>query len=536
MENNVYQEYKQTIHFNNRAGVRATCSDCHVPDPWVHKVVRKIQASNEVLHKLLGSIDTPEKFDAKRLKLAKNVWRTMKETDSRECRNCHDFNTMNPENQKPRARKQHLFAMESGNTCIDCHKAIAHKKVHDQLTDEEIDALEKPDPSIIRPMAAQWIAFQEQENAPAAVAEAVPAVMQTTAETAPAVATPAVASSNTTAAATPASVASSSPAGNSGINWGAISGRQVKVFYPGQSSMEWILGREHGGKRAYQSGDRCFDCHEKEIDEIGRKIVTGEKEAKVGNEQENMEPTLIPGKRGSFPVQVQAAYDGDQLHLRFQWPDAEHTPAPFVDGGKMDPNNQVKLAVMLATDEVEHADRAGCWGTCHVDLRSMPFAPEASAIAATSLQHATDGVTKYIGESRSEINMKTRKGALGGWDKLKAESEIDAELQAGHYMDLIRYKAGEKVSENGHVLDERVPDDGVGIEATGTLNNGVWTVELSRPLNSDKPGDLKLDTSATYNIGFAIHDDFTNARYHHVSLGYKLGFDNGVAEINAVKQ
>jgi len=39
MEDNVYQEYKPTIHYANRTGVRATCSDCHVPDPWVHKVV-----------------------------------------------------------------------------------------------------------------------------------------------------------------------------------------------------------------------------------------------------------------------------------------------------------------------------------------------------------------------------------------------------------------------------------------------------------------------------------------------------------------
>ena len=80
MRDNVFEEIKSTIHYTNRSGVRATCSDCHVPDPWVHKVVRKIQASNEVFHKVLGSIDTPEKFDKKRLKLAKNVWHAMKAT------------------------------------------------------------------------------------------------------------------------------------------------------------------------------------------------------------------------------------------------------------------------------------------------------------------------------------------------------------------------------------------------------------------------------------------------------------------------
>ena len=65
MEENVYQEYKNTIHYSNRSGVRATCPDCHVPKPWVHKIQRKIQASNELLHKALGSIDTPEKFEEK---------------------------------------------------------------------------------------------------------------------------------------------------------------------------------------------------------------------------------------------------------------------------------------------------------------------------------------------------------------------------------------------------------------------------------------------------------------------------------------
>jgi cytochrome c-type protein NapC len=127
MRDNVYAEYKKTIHYTNRTGVRATCSDCHVPKDWTHKIIRKVQASNEVLHKVLGSIDTKEKFDAKRLTLARNEWNRMKASDSQECRNCHGFEAMNPENQRPRARKQHLSAMEAGNTCIDCHKGIAHK-------------------------------------------------------------------------------------------------------------------------------------------------------------------------------------------------------------------------------------------------------------------------------------------------------------------------------------------------------------------------------------------------------------------------
>jgi len=127
MEDNVFQEYKLTIHYSNRTGVRATCPDCHVPKEWHHKVVRKIQASNELLHKALGTIDTREKFEAKRLKLASNVWRAMEQTDSRECRNCHNFEHMDFVEQGRRAVTAHSEGLDAGKTCIDCHKGIAHE-------------------------------------------------------------------------------------------------------------------------------------------------------------------------------------------------------------------------------------------------------------------------------------------------------------------------------------------------------------------------------------------------------------------------
>jgi cytochrome c-type protein NapC len=137
MRDTVYQEYQKTIHFSNRTGVRAVCSDCHVPKDWVHKMARKIQASSELYHKVLGSIDTPEKFEAKRLRLAQNEWARMKASDSRECRNCHSFEGMNTDSQKDRAKKMHESARRNNETCIDCHKGIAHKPVHKQLESDD---------------------------------------------------------------------------------------------------------------------------------------------------------------------------------------------------------------------------------------------------------------------------------------------------------------------------------------------------------------------------------------------------------------
>ena len=127
MENFVYTEYKQTIHYSNRTGVRATCPDCHVPRDWPHKIARKIKSTNEIMHKLLGSIDTPEKYEAKRLELAQKVWDEMAESDSRECRNCHGFEYMDFSKQGEDAAETHPEAIEGEMTCIECHRGIAHK-------------------------------------------------------------------------------------------------------------------------------------------------------------------------------------------------------------------------------------------------------------------------------------------------------------------------------------------------------------------------------------------------------------------------
>jgi len=137
MHDNVYQEYKQTVHYSNRTGVRAVCSDCHVPKDWTHKMVRKVQATNELYGKVMGTISTPEKFEARRLTLARSEWKRMKTSDSRECRNCHSFDGMNTEVQKQRAKKQHETAVKDNMTCIDCHKGIAHKKPKGMTEEDE---------------------------------------------------------------------------------------------------------------------------------------------------------------------------------------------------------------------------------------------------------------------------------------------------------------------------------------------------------------------------------------------------------------
>ncbi|MDF3810640.1 MULTISPECIES: NapC/NirT family cytochrome c [Rhodopseudomonas] len=126
MRDNVFAEYKTTAHYRNASGVRAICSDCHVPRDWSHKLARKVMATKELYHWAAGSIDTREKFEARRHRLARREWDRMRANDSRECRNCHSFAAMDFHKQSTKAATAMAAAMKAGKTCIDCHKGIAH--------------------------------------------------------------------------------------------------------------------------------------------------------------------------------------------------------------------------------------------------------------------------------------------------------------------------------------------------------------------------------------------------------------------------
>ncbi len=129
MKDNVFAEYHGTIHDTNRTGVRAICPDCHVPRQVGPMMKRKVMASLELYgHFISGSISTKEKFEARRHELATHVWTRMKETDSLECRNCHNSDKMSHELQSAKAQARHAKAKAENLTCIDCHYGIAHKE------------------------------------------------------------------------------------------------------------------------------------------------------------------------------------------------------------------------------------------------------------------------------------------------------------------------------------------------------------------------------------------------------------------------
>ena len=143
MYDTVYQEYKESLHYQNASGVRATCPDCHVPEAFGPLVVAKLLAVADVYHEIVGSIDTPEKFEARRWMMANKVWARLEATDSGTCRKCHGngHETMALGEQDKLARRKHKRAFKGGEkTCIDCHKGLTH-----ELPDEPEQARRRGD-------------------------------------------------------------------------------------------------------------------------------------------------------------------------------------------------------------------------------------------------------------------------------------------------------------------------------------------------------------------------------------------------------
>jgi cytochrome c-type protein NapC len=141
MQAGPYAEYEKSAHFGSRSGVRPICSDCHVPKAFFPKMRAKIRATLvEIPGHLMGNIDTPEKFEAKREELATRALNRMRGNDSAGCRSCHDVNAMSAEEQKLRAVREHEAGEAAGDTCVDCHMGIAHTLPDSmQESDEEVD-------------------------------------------------------------------------------------------------------------------------------------------------------------------------------------------------------------------------------------------------------------------------------------------------------------------------------------------------------------------------------------------------------------
>lgn len=259
-------------------------------------------------------------------------------------------------------------------------------------------------------------------------------------------------------------------------DWPKIPKREIHVFHPGVTPIEWVMKKaDHSGRTGLAKGESCVGCHEEKsgLNFDMKRLVGKELEPKGG-------PATV-----SFPVVVQAAYDKDNLYLRMTF------AAPTGGADHSDADNDIKTAVMFANDKIVIeagsknvvGTQVGCWASCHGDARTMPG--------------ADDKKTKYVKSGAYELMQ---------WKSGKGAKVID-----------------------GIVADKRRMDGGMaGVKAEGEIKSGAAIVTFTRKLNG------VLADGKSVPMGFAIHADKATGRFHHVSLGYLLGI--GVdGDIKAVR-
>jgi hypothetical protein len=256
------------------------------------------------------------------------------------------------------------------------------------------------------------------------------------------------------------------------INWSRIAPTNLTLFYPGQSSYEWVRSSAHeGASRQVQRGDACVGCH----DEAGAEKELGANLVKAGR----LEPTPVAGKPGSVDLNVQAAYDDKNAYLRFQWktakpyPGSEHQYLRFdghewkvygfpkldkvVQDGTQPGIYEDRMTIMIDDGKVPGFAQQGCWLTCHDGQRDMPKQFTKAEVEANALLTAikkTD-VRKYLPDTRTDPS---------DWKTGKSVEEIARLKAAGYFVDLVQWRAHRShavgMADDGYVLEWRLSDAG----------------------------------------------------------------------------
>jgi hypothetical protein len=254
------------------------------------------------------------------------------------------------------------------------------------------------------------------------------------------------------------------------IDWKSVPTKTLTLFYPAQSTFQWLRSSAHPGAQVVGTGGACLTCHNGQEEKLGGKLVGASP----------MEPTPTAGKNGSVKLNVQVAYDNENAYFRFQWQtQAKHPgeayPTLRYDGrewkpygnqrlnaavrkGEQPPIYEDRLSMMIDDGGVPGFANQGCWLTCHNGLRDAPKQPTTAEVQANALLAALkkNDVRKYLPSTRTD--------ALASWDQGKSLDEIAKIKAAGGFLDLIQWRAHRSnpvgMADDGFVLEYRNFDAG----------------------------------------------------------------------------
>lgn len=262
-------------------------------------------------------------------------------------------------------------------------------------------------------------------------------------------------------------------------DWSKIPVTNLTLFYPGQSSMEWLTSKAHQSKdgkekgfKGMAKGTECFFCHEDDETEMGNELV----------KRGPLEPMPVAGKAGTVNLALQVAYDDDRAYFRGQWKTRNPYPGeahPFwrfdgnkwggfghprldkvVQDGKQPGIYEDRFSIIIDDGNVPNFEQHGCWLTCHDGARDMPDVASKAEVKRHNIL-GDEGlkkhdVRKYLPSTRNSQN----------WANTKSRSEIDKIAAAGGFLDLMQWRAHRSnpvgMTDDFHVLEYRLQDSGKG--------------------------------------------------------------------------
>lgn len=286
---------------------------------------------------------------------------------------------------------------------------------------------------------------------------------------------------------------------NHAVDWSAVKGIDMPLFYPGQTGMEWMLDkRSHDGAARYKKrGKPCRECHEGEEVKFGPRIASGQ----------YWEEDAQSGRRGFANASIKVASEAGKLLVHVEWPHENS-----VAGNKLDKDFQTKITLMIGNEDTPEFLQGGCWVVCHQDARRMPKAKG-------------DGVMKYLASSRNDI-VKT----VGGGEDYISAGQLGTMLGGGNFLEYWQARlnpGAEPEVISGYILKERTELESTTLTATAELNGKTWMLDFSRPMAVGTEGQKDIVAGKSYTIGLALHDQHTIGRFHLVSLEYTMGTSPG---------
>lgn len=295
------------------------------------------------------------------------------------------------------------------------------------------------------------------------------------------------------------------------VDWDGVDTHETQVFHPGQASWEWVLTpgdhSRRGVERFREEGRNCQYCHEEDVAEMGEGIAAGDGEAP--------EAEPFGDRPGWLDLDIQATHDGERMYWRFAWEAQDDV------GDPMDPDHPARVTVMFAGDTVKEATRAGCWGSCHDDLRDMES------------DTGDLDLTKYIAASRTQIQRS------GGGENYRDDDELAGLVDQGYFFEYWQARLtgdSEALPVDGYILERRHEHDEPAIEVEASRDGDLRVVTISRPLEADADTRHALESGGTYYGGFAVHEGGTEGRFHYVSLEYTFSIDSDDGDIAVTGQ